>query len=479
MSDGRQKARRNPKTVNLIAGIAMLVVILGVAYVSYTSVNGLPWQKTYDISADLPNADRLVSKDDVRIGGVRVGRVAKVKVMEGADGETFARVDLELEKDVGRVPADTQVKVRPSSALGATYVDLTLGDSDETLAAGDILPLDNSVEVVELTDLLDIFDTATADAVQRSFAGLGAGFAGRGPALNIMLGSLGELMPPAERVARAVAAPSADLRGFLRGYESFIAALEPVDSEFAQLIGNASTTFAAFQHEREALADTIEALPATEQAVTAGFTRIQPALDGLARLTVDLRDGTELLPHTFRVVDETLDAGIPALGALPELTGPLQSTLAELERTGRSDSANGTLRKFSELFGHTSHLLETLTPAQVSCNVISLWGATFGNVFSAGGGGTQGLANVQLLSPGASGSIFQQARPAKDLGVNYLPIEDYRECESGNEPSPFGGPPRLEHHPETEPLTVPDVIPPAGVRDRAAKVGLLDDGKNP
>ena len=78
----------------------------------------------------------------MRIGGARVGAV---------DSITPKRLDerhqrracsaLKLERDVEPLPKDSTVIIRPKSALGLKYVEITRGRSDQGYEDGDTIPL--------------------------------------------------------------------------------------------------------------------------------------------------------------------------------------------------------------------------------------------------------------------------------------------------------------------------------------------------
>jgi virulence factor Mce-like protein len=472
----RRRFRKNPVGLYAVIGTVITVVLILGVYVSYNSIHGVPWQSVYHVAVDVPNADRLVSTDDVRVHGVLSGSVASVTAMPSSPaGPAYARAELNIDPSVGRLPVDTKVEVGLSSALGATYVNLMPGTSTRTVADGGHLPLANTKPTVDLVDLFDIFKRSTRRSIDSTLADLGDGLAGRGPALNVAIGGLSELLAPLTRVEAALAAPPTHLSTFLHAYESFVGALGPVAVPLAQLFGRGATTFAAFDRVSGALADTIDTLPSTESAATSGLTAVQPALGQLATLAVELRPGGALLPRALDRVGSTLTAGVRPLREIPPFAGELRSTLSSLERVTRQPSTDGAVRKLASLVAASEPLLSVLTPAQVNCDVISLFGINFSKVFSLGGGGTQGVAMLALQSTGAQASIFQHAAPSPDLALNYLPHEDAQQCESGNEPPPGPlGPPQLTNPPGDQSRLVPKTAPPPGVTALAQRAGLLN-----
>src|SRR5687767_7220193 len=136
----------------LVGAVTVLVAIVAV-FLAYNANKGLPFVPSYDVSAQLPGGSNLVNGNDVQVGGRRVGLVEKIKPgIDPETGDTIAIIDMKLDKEVEPLPADTTVKVRPRSPLGLKYVELTLGQSAKSLAAGGTLPLENSSESIELED---------------------------------------------------------------------------------------------------------------------------------------------------------------------------------------------------------------------------------------------------------------------------------------------------------------------------------------
>ena len=55
----------------------MLIVIVAV-FLAYNANKGLPFVPTYDLKAELPGGAKLVTGNEVRVGGFRVGVVDKI-----------------------------------------------------------------------------------------------------------------------------------------------------------------------------------------------------------------------------------------------------------------------------------------------------------------------------------------------------------------------------------------------------------------
>src|SRR5918996_5687525 len=125
----------------VLIGAATTLVVLVAVFLAYNANAGLPFVPTYQLKADVPNAANLVVGNDVRIGGTRVGSVDAIDPVVHRDGSVSARLTLKLERAIRPLPADSSVIVRPRSALGLKYVQISRGRSTRGLQDGATIPL--------------------------------------------------------------------------------------------------------------------------------------------------------------------------------------------------------------------------------------------------------------------------------------------------------------------------------------------------
>ncbi len=178
----------------LVGAVTVLIIVVSV-FLAYNANQGLPFVPTYDIKAEMPSGANLVVGNEVRVGGFRVGTVDEITprtVSEGGDTRSVAVIDMSLDKVVEPLATDTQVLVRPRSALGLKYVELTPGAAESTFAPGDTIPLANAGDPVEFDDFLNTFDQDLRDDSRAALTGFGDALAGRGQSINVALGELPE-----------------------------------------------------------------------------------------------------------------------------------------------------------------------------------------------------------------------------------------------------------------------------------------------
>lgn len=113
----------------LAGGAALLFLALKV---SGLSVN--PAGETYTVDAYFNDAGGLAKRGRVSLAGVQVGSIREVTL----DQETFqARVVMEVDASVDRIPADSSAIIRTSGLLGEQYIDISPGADMESLGDGD------------------------------------------------------------------------------------------------------------------------------------------------------------------------------------------------------------------------------------------------------------------------------------------------------------------------------------------------------
>src|SRR3954470_9781429 len=146
----------------------------------------------YRITADFPEATQLAEAADVRISGVKVGRVVSIDL---AGDRT--RAVIEIEPRYAPVPRDTKAILRQKTLLGETFVELTPGHrSAGILPDGARLPRPQILATTQLDEVTRALDPVTRKDLQRLLRGLRHALHGHEQSLN---DSLGNLVPFSDR----------------------------------------------------------------------------------------------------------------------------------------------------------------------------------------------------------------------------------------------------------------------------------------
>jgi virulence factor Mce-like protein len=430
----------------LVGAVTVLVVIVAV-FLAYNANNGLPFVSTYNLKARVPNADALVKGNEVRIGGVRVGIVKSVVPVNTGNGEVAAELSLSLDKNAEPLPVDSTITVRPKSALGLKFLQITPGDSSHGFKAGETIPVAASKpEPVDIDQFFDMFDKRTRDAIRQNLAGFGNALAGRGPQLNEALGALRRTVVNGQPVLRTIVEPSSNFAGFWRALEAFSATLAPVAETQASMFVALDRTFAAFARvSRPFIQETIEKSPPTLDEVNADLPAVRPFLEDTARFFTALKPGARALAETSPVIAESLHAGVPVLNSSPVLNNQLQPTAEALVAFQEAPGVFNGL----ELLTDTNRVLKPsitfIAPSQTVCNY---WSLTFNQIANASNQGNSNGNWLQLVSfappEGPNSESTVASAPANDPNnfENHLHFNPNPQtaapgqgkvCEAGNE----------------------------------------------
>lgn len=284
--------------------------------------------RPYTVNAVLPSAEQLVGNADVRLDGVKIGRIASVD-RRGARG----LVSLEIDRRYAPLAAGSEVLVRSKTLVGENYLEVIpprhrTGDLED----GATLPLGQAREAVQIDDILSTLDARTRKAVQRTLDATGRGLSGRGARLNELAGAVRPIGERGAQVARVLALQRRQLSAVVEQSGELLAAVGRRREQVRRLSRQALTTARAVASRDTRLAAAFAALPATLDQARASAGQLE-ALTAVA------------LP----VVEDVDRAAAPLDGALRDLRPAAQETVA-------------LVRRLPTLVRRVDPLLDTLAP---------------------------------------------------------------------------------------------------------------------
>ncbi len=279
----------------VLIGAATVLVIIVAMFLSYNANAGLPFVPSYQLKLETPSAAALVRGNEVRIGGTRVGAVDEITTRRLENGTSVAVIGLKLERAVAPLPKDSTVIIRPKSALGLKYVEITRGKSDDGYEEGDTIPVSASTPTpVEFDEFVNMFDEATRPAMQENLRGFGDAFAGRGSSINAALGVLPALLRDIQPVARSLSDPDTQLKRFFDELGDTARIVAPAAEAQAELFRNLDVTFTALDRvARPFIQDSITEGRPTLDAAIRSFPLQRPFLRNSELLFEELQPGRE------------------------------------------------------------------------------------------------------------------------------------------------------------------------------------------
>jgi ABC-type transporter Mla subunit MlaD len=428
----------------LVGAITVLVVVVGV-FLAYNANKGLPFVPTYDVNVHVPSGADLVVGNDVRVGGDRVGVVNEITPVRDKSGRVSAILGLKLDKTVDPLAKDSTVLVRPRSALGLKYVEITPGRSNQNLAAGDTLPLAQAKpHPVEIDQVFNTFSKPTRIGIQNSLTGFGNGLAGRGADINLTIQEFRPLVDNLLPVARNLASPQTQLGRFFRSLERAAGEVAPVGEEQAALFRNLDTTFGALVPVKSQIQQFIEKSPGSEDIAISEFPKQRPFLRNSAALFRELRPGAEVLPRAAPILADAEAIGARTLARTPALNRDLTDVFRSLDRFVADPVVPRGINRLKETVVTLRDPLDFITPAQTTCNYITLWFRNIASHLSEGDkNGTWQRFIIVATPQGPNNEGGPSSAPANGPTTdNHLHANTYpntaapgqeKECEAGNE----------------------------------------------
>jgi len=436
----------------LVGAVTVLVTIVAV-FLSYNATSGLPFVPTYDLNANLPNAQQLVRGFEVRIGGARVGVISEIEPRRRDDGSTYAHVTMKLDKEIEPLPAGSKLRVRPRSSLGLKYIELEPARAGgEALAAGSTIGVADVRPTVELDEFFNMFDGKARVGQRNSLDGIGGGLAGRGEDLNTAIEAFVPLLRDLEPVARNLSDPETRFGRFFKELGDAAEEAAPVAEEQASLFVNLDISFTALSSiARPFLQETISEGPPSEELAIHDFPLQRPFIRNQTALFRELRPGVATLPHSAPILADAFEAGTEVLPKTIQMNEDLADVFEALADFSDDPVVRQGIQMLTRLSSSLRPTLHFLTPAQTVCNYGTLWFRNAASLLSDGDvNGTWQRFMVVAAPTLRSSNVFgpnNEGFPSSGVAdgpqvENHLHLNAYpntaapgqeRECEAGNE----------------------------------------------
>ena len=130
-----------------VMGAIVLLMAAGFVSLAYEAAN-IRGTDGYELAAEFGATGGLSVGDDVRISGIKVGRIARQEL----DPVTYAaRIVISLDEQI-QIPADSSARITAASLLGGNYLELIPGADEEMMQPGEVIY--DTLDPVSLTDLL-------------------------------------------------------------------------------------------------------------------------------------------------------------------------------------------------------------------------------------------------------------------------------------------------------------------------------------
>ena len=302
---GRPFSSRNPTTIGAI-GLVLIAVLLWAAF-NASKLPIIGGGTTY--TAYFTEDAGLRPNDDVRIAGVKVGKVSSSSL----DGD---RVKVKFKVKNAFVGNESTVAIRLKTLLGAKYLGIeSIGTKKQN--PKDAIPLSRTSSPFDIypafTELTQTVDQINTDDLAKSFQTLAADFSGTPESVRPVLTGL-------SRLSNTIASRDAVLRTLLAKANDVTKVLADRDTALQQLITDGGALLDELNARRDAihslLVNTSTLAAQLEGIVTDNQKTIGPMLDNLHQVLAllqknqdNLDRGLQGLAPFYRVFANALGNG--------------------------------------------------------------------------------------------------------------------------------------------------------------------------
>ncbi len=307
-----------------------IVVVLVVIVAAFVLLGSKNRSAPYEVRAIFDNAGFVIPGEDVKIAGVKVGKISDVDVTPDDKAAVVLQIDLPGYRDFRR---DASCIVRPQSLIGERFVECTptqpravgstpppaLKKIDNGPGEGQyLLPVSNTQQTVDIDLIGDVMRQPERERLSLILNELGTGLAGRGKDLNQVIRRADPALQATDRVLAILARQNKILQELAVNSDTVLAPLARDRASVAGAIRNSSAVAKATAERRGALEADIQTLPAFLDQLTPTMEQLGSLSDEMTPVLTDLHAVAPQVNSVIRRLGPFSKAAIPAFDSLGE-----------------------------------------------------------------------------------------------------------------------------------------------------------------
>jgi len=310
----------------------LAVIFLAVACAAVVLVLGTGASNsdgTYRVRAIFDSAFSVIAGEDVKIAGVKVGKIESLSVTPDNKAAIVLAIDKPGFNDFRR---DASCRIRPQSLIGEKFIECTptqprapgegpppplkVVPKGQDGAGQHLLPVTNTQRTVDLDLLNNINRLPYRERLSIILNELGAGLAGNGQALSEVIRRADPALMETDKVLNILAQENRVLRNLARDGDRVLAPLAERRHQVADFVDKAGSVAQASAEHRAALQRTFQRLPRFLEELRPTMVRLGAFADQAAPVTEDLGSEAPALSRFAKALKPFSEAGIPAIKSL-------------------------------------------------------------------------------------------------------------------------------------------------------------------
>jgi virulence factor Mce-like protein len=320
----------------------------GAAFVLLAAGSGSgPDHPSYTVELD--NAFGLTEGSDVKVAGVRAGKIEKI----GLDHRTKrALVTLGVTATgFGSFRSDVSCAVKPQSLIGEYFVDCDPGKSGRKLAQGARIPVSHTSSTISIDLVNNIMRRPYRERLRIIVGELGAAVGGRGPELNEAIRRASPALQETDKVLAKLALQNRTITKLTADGDKILADLAGNKQDVGRWVVEANNAATASAERRQQLAGAIRRLPAF-------LAELGPTMQQLGNVADEQTPTLRNLDASAKQLTTFFDQ----LGPFADASRPAFRTLGEASKVGRraAKAAVPTVKQLEQFSKPTPELAKNL-----------------------------------------------------------------------------------------------------------------------
>jgi phospholipid/cholesterol/gamma-HCH transport system substrate-binding protein len=284
----------------------------------------------YRVRAIFMNAFSVIPGEDVKIAGVKVGKVESLDVTPDHKAAVVLRIDRAGFDDFR---SDAECTIRPQSLIGEKFVECTptqprpenaqKAPALPTIKRGPgkgqhLLPVTRTSKPVDLDLLNNTLRLPYRERLSIILNELGTGLAGRGGDLRLAITNADPALKETDKVLAILAGQNRVLANLARDSDTILAPLARSRGQVADFVTQANTVSQATAERSSDLEQNIAKLPAFLRELKPTAQRLGGLADQMTPVLTDLGKEAPSINRFIEQLGPFSQAGIPALESLAD-----------------------------------------------------------------------------------------------------------------------------------------------------------------
>ncbi|MGB3483504.1 MAG: virulence factor Mce family protein [Mycobacterium sp.] len=297
-----------------ITGTAVKLGAFSLVLLMFTAViiivfGQIRFDRTYSYSAEFNNASGLRAGQFVRASGVEVGKVSKIRLLDGGDR---VRVDFDVDRSLPLYQS-TSAQIRYQDLIGNRYLELQRGQgggADLVLPPGGAIPLSRTTPALDLDALIGgfkpLFRALDPEKVNNIAQSIITVFQGQG-------GTINDILDQTAQLTNALADRDRAIGEVITNLNTVLATTVKHQKEFDETVHNFEVLITGLKNRADPLADSVAGIsnaagtlgdlladnrPVLKETVGHLETIQQPLIDERAQV----EDTLTKLPNALKII---------------------------------------------------------------------------------------------------------------------------------------------------------------------------------